>query len=38
MMAVVRVHRVQPSGPVIVDGQSAVDLIGEVWARTPIYW
>ena len=32
-MVAMRVYRVQQSGPVIVDGQSVVDLIGEVWGQ-----
>ena len=32
-MAGMNVHQLDPSGPVIVDGQSVVDLIGEIWGQ-----
>ena len=32
-MAGVKLHEVDPAGPVIVDGQGAVDLIGETWGQ-----
>lgn len=32
-MVGMKVHRVEPSGPVIADGQGVVDLIGDVWGH-----
>lgn len=32
-MAGMHVYQVDPSGPVIVDGQGAVDIIGETWGH-----
>jgi hypothetical protein len=32
-MVGVNVYEVDPSGPVIVDGQGAVDIIGETWGQ-----
>jgi hypothetical protein len=32
-MAGMNVYQVEPTGPVIVDGQGVVDLIGETWGQ-----